>query len=248
MNPMNTAASHPESLGSLEEKLGVHFRDQGLLTQALVHRSYQHEHPDSALPSNERLEFLGDAVLGLIVAEHIYHRYPEMEEGALTSIRAAVVKTPTLARLGAELRLGSYMLMSRGEEVGGGRSRPAILACAFEAVTGAMVIDQGLETTQRFIIGRFGPLLDEVVRDRLDRDDKSRLQEFVQGLLGITPTYRIVETSGSHHEPLFTVEVSAGDQVLGHGIGHNKREAEQLAAAEALIRMDKLTARAAPPG
>ncbi len=235
---MNTTTSYPESPGSLERTLGFAFRDRGLLTQALVHRSYLHEHPDSVLPSNERLEFLGDSVLGMVVAEHIYHHYPEMSEGEMTSIRAAVVKTPTLARLSADLHLGNYLLMSRGEEAGGGRSRQAILACAFEALVGALLIDQGLEQTRCFIFQRFDTLLDDVVRDRLDRDDKSILQEMVQGLLGITPTYRIVETSGTHHEPLFTVEVSAGEQVLGRGIGHNKREAEQLAAAEALIRMN----------
>lgn len=231
--------TYPESPEALERRLGLTFHERGLLLQALVHRSYLHEHPESALPSNERLEFLGDAVLGLIVAEHIYHRYPEMSEGEMTSIRAAVVKTPTLARLSADLHLGNYLLMSRGEEAGGGRARQAILACAFEALVGAMLIDQGLEQTRRFVFQRFGTLLDDVVRDRLDLDNKSILQEMVQGLLGITPTYRIVETGGTHHEPLFTVEVSAGEQVLGRGIGHNKREAEQLAAAEALVRMDK---------
>ena len=233
--------SYPESPDSLEQVLGVTFNDRGLLTQALVHRSYLHEHPDSVMPSNERLEFLGDAVLGLAVAEHIYHRYPEMGEGDLTSIRAAVVKTPTLARLAADLHLGDYLLMSRGEESGGGRARQAILACAYEALIGAMLIDQGNEATRRFILAQFEPVLDEVVRDRLDHDDKSILQEMVQGLLGITPLYRLISTTGPHHEPMFTVEVSAGEQILGRGTGRNKREAEQLAAAEALTRMNSVT-------
>jgi ribonuclease-3 len=231
--------SYPQNPDRLEQIVGVTFADRGLLIQALVHRSYLHEHPDSALPSNERIEFLGDSVLGFVIAEHIYQRYPEMKEGEMTSLRAAVVKTPTLAHMAAALHLGDYLLMSRGEESGGGRARAAILACAYEALLGAMLIDRGLEATRRFILEQFQPVLDEVVRDRLDRDDKSILQEMVQGLLGITPVYRIVETSGSHHEPLFTVEVSAGDQVMGCGVGHSKREAEQLAAAEALTRVDR---------
>jgi len=233
-----SASAYPQSPDSLEEAIGVRFGDRGLLTQALIHRSYLHEHPDSALPSNERLEFLGDAVLGLVIAEHIYHRYPEMSEGELTSLRAAVVKAPTLARLAGELHLGDYLLMSRGEEAGGGRARTAILASAYEALIGAMLIDRGLEVTRHFIVTQFGPVLEEVVRRRLDRDDKSMLQEVVQGLLGITPVYRVVETSGPDHEPQFVVEVSAGDQVLGRGSGRSKREAEQMAAAEALRNMN----------
>jgi ribonuclease III len=237
---MNTSNiySYPASPDSLEQTIGVTFKDRGLLTQALVHRSYLHEHPDSALPSNERLEFLGDAVLGLVIAEHIYHRYPELHEGNLTSLRAAVVRTQTLARLAANLHLGDYLLMSRGEEAGGGRGRSAILASSFEALLGALLIDRGLEATRSFIIAQLDAVLDEVVRDRLDRDDKSILQELVQGLLGITPLYRIIETTGPHHEPMFTVEVSAGVQILGRGSGRNKREAEQVAAAEALTRMN----------
>jgi ribonuclease III len=239
---MSSSAPYPESPERLEAALGFTFRDRGLLMEALVHRSYLHEHPDSALPANERLEFLGDAVLGLVIAEHIFHRYPEKREGVLTSIRAAVVKTPTLARMAAALHLGDYVLMSKGEEAGGGRTRPAILACSYEALTGAIFIDQGLEATRRFILAQFQTVLADVVRDRLDRDDKSILQESVQGLLGITPAYRIVSTTGSHHEPLFTVEVSVGAQVMGRGVGRNKREAEQIAAAEALTRLDIVAA------
>jgi ribonuclease III len=232
------ALAETADLAELEAALGVVFSDRSLLMQAMVHRSYLHEHPDSAMPSNERLEFLGDAVLGLIVAEHLYHRYPEMDEGVMTSVRAAVVKAPALASLAAGLRLGSYLLMSRGEEAGGGRARPANLARAFEALIGAMLIDQGLDATRRFTVDQTHAVLDEIVRDRLDRDDKSILQELVQGLLGITPTYRIISTSGPDHEPLFTVEARAGEQLLGIGSGHSKREAEQLAAAEGLTRMN----------
>ena len=227
-------------IAELEAALGVVFSDRSLLMQAMVHRSYLHEHPGSAMPSNERLEFLGDAVLGLLIAEHIYHRYPEMNEGAMTSIRAAVVKAPALAQLAAGLRLGDHLLMSRGEEAGGGRTRQANLARAFEALIGAILIDQGLDATRRVTIAQVHETLDEIVRERLDRDDKSLLQELVQGLLGITPTYRIVSTSGPDHEPLFTVEVCAGEQLLGAGSGRSKREAEQVAAAEGLTRMNSM--------
>jgi len=231
---------YPEDPGQLEQTLGLTFSDRGLLIQALVHRSYQHEHPGAVMPSNERIEFLGDAVLGLVIAEHLYHRYPELKEGEMTSVRAAVVKTPTLARLAADVKLGDYLMMSKGEESGGGRSRPAVLACAYEALLGAMLIDRGLDETRRFIIAHFEPVIAPIVRDKLDKDDKTNLQEQVQGLLGITPRYAIVATSGTQHEPLFTVEVSVGGQVLGTGVGRNKREAEQLAAAEGLTRIDEM--------
>lgn len=226
-------------LTELEKNIGVTFADRGLLMQALVHRSYLHEHPGSAVQNNERLEFLGDAVLGFVIAEHIYHRYPELSEGGMTSLRAAVVRAQMLAQLADEIHLGEYLLMSRGEESGGGRSRPAILASAFEALLGAMLIDQGFGATRDFIIAQMAGVLDTIVRDRLGHDDKSSLQEVIQGLLGITPSYRIVATTGPDHQPLFTVEVSAGEQVLGSGSGRNKREAEQAAAAEALSRMDR---------
>ncbi len=232
--------AYPEDPQSLEHQLGFTFRDRGLLIQALVHRSYLHEHPETVILSNERLEFLGDAVLGLVIAEHLYHRYPEKNEGALTSIRAAVVKTPTLAQIAASLRLGDYLLMSKGEEQGGGRTRPAVLACAFEALLGAMLIDRGLDETRRFIIPRFDTIVADVVRERLDKDDKSNLQEAVQGLVGVTPHYTLVSTTGPDHEPLFTVEVSVGGEVLGRGVGRSKREAEQLAAAEGLTRLDRM--------
>lgn len=235
--------AYPEDPALLEQALGFTFSDRGLLIQALVHRSYHHEHPDETVLSNERLEFLGDAVLGMVIAQHLYHRYPEMSEGAMTSVRAAVVKTPTLARLGADLCLGDYMLMSKGEEAGGGRRRPAVLACAYEALLGAMLIDRGLDDTRRFIIARFEPIVATVVRDRQFKDDKTLLQEAVQGLLGITPRYTVVDTSGPDHEPLFTVQVNVENTVLGRGVGHNKREAEQLAAAEGLTKLDRMLRR-----
>jgi len=229
---------------SLADALRISFRDPGLLMQALVHRSYLHEHPESVLPSNERLEFLGDAVLGLVIASHLYHRYPEMDEGELTALRAAVVKAATLARVASQLGLGQHILMGKGEESSGGRSRAALLAGAFEALVGAIMIDQGLDAAQDFAIRHLAPILDEIVRAELHRDDKSRLQELTQGLLGLTPTYRVVEVSGPDHDRLFTVEVWSGQQALGRGRGRSKREAEQAAARDALARLET----AAPDG
>jgi ribonuclease III len=225
-----------QNLTGVEERLGLAFRDKSTLHQAFIHRSYLHENPDFVLPSNERLEFLGDAVLGFVAAEHLYQRCPELPEGDLTALRSAVVKGDALARFGAELNLGEYVAMSRGEAANGGRHRPIILACTFEALTGAIFLDQGLPAARAFILEFLRPALDEVTRLRLDKDYKSRLQELAQGQWQVTPRYKIAKSSGPDHEREFAIQVFVGDDMVGEGAGRSKQLAQQAAARAALER------------
>jgi ribonuclease-3 len=218
----------------LEDTLGLAFHDKSLLLQVFVHRSYLHENPDSILPSNERLEFLGDAILGFVVAEYLYQRGPEMSEGDLTSLRSALVRAEALAEFARRLNLGQYLLLSRGEEASGGRDRPATLSRTCEALVGALYLDQGLAATRDVILRLVQPALENVLQQRLDKDDKSRLQELAQGELQHTPVYRTVRTSGPDHAREFTVGVWVGERLVGEGTGRSKQTAEQEAARQAL--------------
>ena len=218
----------------LESALGIAFRDKSLLTRALTHRSYLNENPDLPYLDNERLEFLGDAILDLVTAEFLYQRFPEMSEGDLTSLRAALVKGDTLARFAIDLGLPQYLLMSRGEEAARGRERAALLAGAFEALIGALYLDQGLGAVRDFVL-RFLPAESERVHAlRLDRDAKSMLQELSQGKLQVTPQYRLIETRGPDHAKDFTIAVILNDREYGRGTGRSKQIAEQEAARVAL--------------
>lgn len=224
-------------LDVFEQIIGVTFRDRALLEQALVHRSYLNENPDFALPSNERLEFLGDAVLGLVVAEKLYHEFPQLSEGKMTKLRAALVRQETLASLAASLSLGGYLRLGWGEEVSGGRSRQTNLARAFEAVIGAIFLDQGFGVAADSILRLFGDQLRRITEGRLTTDYKSRLQEVVQAEQRLTPVYRMVEASGPDHDKRFVVEVMVGDTVIGRGAGKSKRMAEEEAARSAIERL-----------
>lgn len=219
---------------NLQATLGVNFRDLSLLQQALVHRSYLNENPDLPLASNERLEFLGDAVLGFIVAEEIYHRFPDLSEGELTKLRSALVRGETLGRVALSLNLGEYLYLGRGEEESGGRRRTRNLGCTLEAVIGAVLIDQGLDAARSFILRILGSELERAIEDKLVADYKSRLQQIIQSERKITPVYRTIEEVGPDHAKVFTVEVLAGDSILGQGAGPSKRAAEMEAAREAL--------------
>ncbi len=221
-------------LQDLETALGVTFKDKSLLTRALTHRSYLNENPDLPYLDNERLEFLGDAILDFVAAEFLYQRFPEMSEGDLTSLRAALVKGESLARFAAEMGLPSYLFMSRGEDAAGGRTRAPLLAGAFEALIGALYLDQGLAAARDFVLRFVAPAADQVHHQRLDRDAKSMLQELSQGRLQVTPLYRLVETHGPDHAKEFTIEVVLKDQVYGRGVGRSKQVAEQEAARVAL--------------
>ena len=221
-------------LEMLQNTLGASFKNISLLEQSLVHRSYLHENPGFRLGSNERLEFLGDAALGLIVAEKLYNDFPDLPEGEMTRLRALLVKQETLAEIAMSLKLGQYLYLGRGEETAGGRSRPSNMAHLLEAIIGAVFVEQGLEPTRRLVLRWLAPRLELAVSGERSVDYKSRLQELAQGKWRITPSYRIVETSGPDHARTFTVEVLLGEEVKGKGRGESKQAAEMEAAREAL--------------
>lgn len=227
------------SLPDLEASLGLVFQDKSLLQRALTHRSYLNENPDLPWLDNERLEFLGDAILGFVTAEHLYHRFPEMKEGDLTSLRAALVRGETLAEFAAELNVGPYLHISRGEEAGRGRARPALLAATFEAILGALFLDRGLDAARGLIVRMINAKTQRILQERLDRNSKSLLQELSQGRFKVTPVYRLVETRGPDHAREFTVEAVLGDRVYGIGHGRNKQTAEQEAARAAIELLEQ---------
>lgn len=217
-----------------ETELHLNFRDKGLLQRALTHRSYINENPGHILEDNERLEFLGDAVLDFITGEYLYHRFPEMPEGRLTNLRSALVRTEKLAEFAQALNLGEYLFLGRGEIDTGGRHRPAILCDAFEALIGAMYLDSGVETVRDFIAPMVEPALQDILQSDADKDAKSRLQELAQRHYQITPTYQTVAEAGPDHAKEFTVEALVGDKAYGTGMGSSKQAAAQAAAQEAL--------------
>jgi ribonuclease-3 len=221
-------------LDALKATLGVNFKDESLLQQALVHRSYLNENPALHLVSNERLEFLGDAVLGFVVANELYSRFPDFSEGELTKLRAALVRGETLTRIALSLQLGDYLYLGHGEEESGGRSRSRNLSCTLEAVIGAVFLDGGLDVAESFILKLLHGELEGVVEDKFAADYKSRLQQIIQSERKITPVYRTIEEVGPDHAKTFTVEVLAGDIILGRGSGRSKRAAEVDAARNAL--------------
>jgi ribonuclease III len=218
---------------SLEEALGIHFHNPELLHLALTHRSYIYETAGEGLSSNERLEFLGDSILAFISADFLYQAFPNLSEGELSDIRAILVKRDTLANFAREIHLGDFLLLGRGEQHSGGGQR--VLASAFEAVLGAIYLDQGIETVRSFLLPRLEPLARDIVQKRLFKDNKSLFQELAQAHDGITPSYRLVSQEGPSHNREFTVEVMLGNQVAGQGHGRNKQAAEQEAANNALL-------------
>jgi ribonuclease-3 len=222
-----------ERVSALQRDLSLTFRDPRLLREALTHRSYLNE-INEAWPSNERLEFLGDAVLGLISTDYLFGRFDTLGEGELTNLRSALVRTETLARFAHEINLGQYLFLGRGEEMSQGRHRPAGLACAFESLLGAMYLDSGYAATRDFALRFLAPELDAVLSGRLHKNAKSVLQELVQSRLQQTPTYHLVQESGPDHAKSFTVEVRVGPRMLGRGNDRSKRGAEQAAAEVAL--------------
>lgn len=234
--PPRGALRDLERVEGLQADLGIRFNDPTQLREALTHRSYLNEIGQS-WPSNERLEFLGDSVLGLISTDYLYARFPKLGEGELTNLRSALVRTETLARFAQEIDLGRYLFLGRGEEISQGRSRPAGLACAFEALLGALYRDQGYAHTREFALRFIDPELKSVVEGRLHKNAKSVLQELVQARMQQTPTYHLVRESGPDHAKEFLVEVRIGFRVLGEGNDRSKRGAEQAAAENALAAL-----------
>jgi selenide,water dikinase len=224
----------PDALATLETAIGHTFANRQLLLDALTHRSYAYEFAAPGVVSNERLEFLGDAVLALVSADQLYQQRPEAQEGDLTQLRAALVRASTLAEFARRIPLGPYLRLGRGEEATGGRDRETLIASAFEAVIGALYLDAGLAATQDYLIPLLRAEAASAVRQRRVKDDKSLLQELAQGQLSVTPRYVVVNQEGPSHDRLFTVEALLGEVVIGRGQGHSKREAEQSAAHAAL--------------
>ncbi len=219
-----------------EEKIGVVFQDKHLIAQAFTHRSYINEHRHVVAGHNERLEFLGDAVLELVVTEHLYHKYPDRPEGELTSFRSALVNTTSLSLLALALEVNDFLLLSRGEAKDTGRARQYILANTFEAVIGAIYLDQGYEVAKRFIGNQLFPLIEEIVQKNLWQDAKSRFQERAQEIVSVTPHYETVQEVGPDHDKQFTVAVFLGNEEVAQGGGRSKQEAEQEAARVALVK------------
>ena len=229
-----TAQPADDPLAPLEAALGHTFASRQLLLDALTHRSYAYEFAAPGVVSNERLEFLGDAVLALVSADLLFQQHPDAPEGDLTQLRAALVRASTLADFARRIPLGPHLRLGRGEESTGGRDRETLIASAFEAVIGALYLDAGLPATQAYLAPLLRAEATSAVRQRRVKDDKSLLQELAQGRLGVTPRYVVVEQEGPSHLRVFTVEALVGEVVIGRGQGHSKREAEQAAAHAAL--------------
>lgn len=229
---MNTA-DHDKALQKFEKRAAITFSDSKLLRMAFTHRSYVNESDQSA-EHNERLEFLGDAVLELVVTDHIFREYPETPEGVLTAYRAALVNTNMLGSVAETLGMNQCLLLSRGESKDTGRARTSILANTFEAVVGALYLDQGYTAAKAFITDNVISRIDEVVKTGAWKDAKSAFQELSQAKYGLTPRYDVVRSEGPDHDKRFVVAVYVGDVSVAEGEGSSKQEAEQSAAAHAL--------------
>ena len=230
----------PQELDVLEGRIGYRFRDRGLLEHALTHKSKAHEDPSGGVADNESLEFLGDAVLGLVVAEALFRAFPRYSEGQKSKIKANLVSTAALAELAEQLGLGEHMILGRGEEKTGGRRKQALLADTCEALIAAIYIDGGLEPARQFLVREFASAIDQARQpEYFGRDHKSRLQERLQGLGRPLPYYRVAGEVGPDHRKLFHVEVVVGDEVIAQGMGKTKKEAEQEGARLALQEITK---------
>jgi len=222
-----------ENLQVLQQALGHRFNDRKLLLRAITHPSYMNEHPEEEVCDNQRLEFLGDATLDFVIGSWVFDTYPDFDEGYMTRLRAALVRTETLAQFAKQAGIGAALRLGKGEEEAGGRERIANLCDAFEAVVGALYLDGGLEAVEAFVEPLVGPAAKETLACKADQDAKSRLQEWSQAEKGVTPHYRIVSEKGPDHAKSFEAEVLLSKQVAGHGWGHSKQAAEQAAAQTA---------------
>lgn len=225
-----------KSLSELEQKIGYKFQDKSLLKRAMMHSSYSNEHRLNRLDNNERLEFLGDAVLEIVVSEFLYKTYPKKPEGDLTKMRASIVCEPTLAFCTKEIQLGKYLLLGKGEDASGGRDRDSIVSDAMEALIGSIYLDGGFANAKEFII-RF--ILVDIEHKQLFYDSKTILQEIVQGQLQDTLTYELVKEEGPDHNKHFEVNVCIGGVVVGFGEGRTKKAAEQEAAYKGILKLKK---------
>jgi ribonuclease-3 len=219
---------------TFENNVGISFTDMELLRQAFTHRSYLNEHRGESAGHNERLEFLGDAVLELISTHYLYEKFPTKDEGELTAYRAALVNATTCAEVANEIGINDYLLLSRGESKDTGRARGVLLANALEALIGAIYLDQGYDAARAFITAHLFPKIDDIVKNRLWQDAKSALQEKSQESHGVTPHYLVIRETGPDHDKQFIVGVFIKDNQIAEGEGKSKQEAEQSAARAAL--------------
>lgn len=223
-----------KDFSKLEKKLGIVFERKGLLTQAFIHRSYLNENPRIELGNNERLEFLGDAVLELVVTEYLYNKYPKEPEGKMTSWRAALVNTKMISATASRIGFDEFLLLSRGEAKERGKSRQYILANTFEAFIGGLYLDRGYGQCREFIARYLLPELPQIIEQELYKDAKSRFQEVAQEIVKITPAYRVLKEQGPDHAKHFTVGVFLGEELVAQAGGYSKQEAEEETAKAAL--------------
>lgn len=223
-----------------EKKTGITFKDKKLLEQAFIHRSYINENSGGRLSHNERLEFLGDAVLELIVTDYLYNKYPDRDEGELTAYRSALVNAIIIGEVAMSLGMNEYLLLSKGEAKDIGKARNYILANTYEAYVGAVYLDQGYDVSRDFIANTLFGKIDTIVDKKLWRDPKSLVQEKAQEYVNITPSYKVIHESGPDHDKSFTVGIFFGEDRVAEGKGHSKQEAEQSAARAALEAKDWL--------
>ena len=230
----------PQEFDALEARINYRFRDRGLLEHALTHKSKAHEDPSGGVTDNESLEFLGDAVLGLVVAEALFRSFPNYTEGQKSKIKANLVSTASLAEMAEQLGLGAHMILGRGEEKTGGRRKQALLADTCEALIAAIYLDGGLDPARQFLVREFSVGIEQAKQpEYFGRDHKSRLQERLQALGRPLPAYRVAGEVGPDHRKLFHVEVVVGEDVLAQGVGRTKKDAEQEGAKLALEALDK---------
>ena len=217
-----------------EKKTNIIFKDKNLLKQAFIHRSYINENTNTGLSHNERLEFLGDAVLELVVTDFLYRKYPSYTEGELTAIRSSLVNAITVSEIASKVGMNDFLLLSKGESKDNGKARQYILANTFEAYIGAVFMDQGYKSAESFIAEYLLPLTNEIVSKKLWRDSKSLVQEKAQEFVGSTPSYKVLSESGPDHDKHFTIGIMFGTDLIAEGKGKSKQEAEQKAAEAAL--------------
>jgi ribonuclease III len=227
-----------DQLTKFQSHIGLHFLDPNILRRALTHRSFVNEQ-EANLGDNERLEFLGDAILDFVVGDMLYRRFVELPEGELTQLRAALVRTDSLAMLANDIQLGEFLFIGKGEENSGGRKRINNLCRGFEALIAGIYMDRGLEAVREFVLPRLNTFLEYVIANDLHKDARSILQERSQADIHVTPVYRMVDANGPDHEREFSLEVLVGDIVLGQGMGSSKRVAAQAAARDALKRLEE---------
>ncbi|MBP5427132.1 MAG: ribonuclease III [Clostridiales bacterium] len=227
-----------ETNRAFEENINYTFKDKNLLLLALTHSSYTNENKKWKFPSNERIEFLGDSVLCIVISEYLYLNRPDMAEGKMSKVRSGIVREISLADVARKIKLDEYILLGKGEEVTGGRHRDSILEDSFESLVGAIYLDSDLETIRKFILTSMEDIIKKIINGKIILDFKSRLQERVQhdGVLGIS--YNIIKEEGPDHDKKFKVNVEIDGKVMGEGIGRSKKEAEQNAAKQALERIN----------